>query len=856
MKLDEATAVLRPRSAWEAVDLGCALARRHWGRLMSGWLTVALPLWAIIVLLLRDHPLWAGFLIWWTKPVLTRQPVFFLSRALFGPPPGWRDFWRDWRGSLCRGLLAGLTVRRFSFQRSFVLPVTMLEGQTGRAYRQRVAVLSAHGGSSASSLGFVAINLEMVVAGALTMYLSSLLPNMEDWFRAGFMVVDEIPNWFLWVSTGFYAAAVALIEPFYSAAGFALYINSRTHLEGWDIEVIFRRMSVRLMPPAAVAACMIFAGLLYAGNANARTILPAKHDAKTTVEEVLRGPDFELEKKKVWIADSKPDRKLDVESSGPGMNLQWIGFFILGLAVVLVAWLLYKNRPELRPRGKAGGNDAPPGPRVMMGMDIAPESLPEDIPDAAWREYEAGRPAEAMRLLYRGSLSWLVNRAALPVHDSDTEGDCLRHAGRLPDTERVSFFTSLTAAWMTCAYAGDPPAAGVMKQLCDRWPFSLGHRPLGTFAAATACLIISLTAPLFQGCSPHGDAGFEERTVGYKGAARLNPWLAAEKMLNRMGTPAAVRGSLGVLPGRFTALVVPLEAITSRGIASQLLGWAANGGHLVVPCAGADRFRNDWRDGKVQPPGKYEPLLEELDVKPSDAFPKSPCDVVLGNGPVLSLQCKDKVSLDLRSSYQPDVLAGSERTACLASFPYGTGRVTLLASATPFRNRWIGEADHAAILYNILQLGGSSAVVFINRTKVNLWEMLVQYAWMPLIAAILLIALWLWRHLPRFGPALPASNGGLRDFGTQLDEAGAFLRARAGPAPMLAAARRSVLHAAEQRGITSDAPDFIDQLAARTGLPAADIRTALMNNPPATPPDPVTAAATLQKLQQGLGVSF
>ncbi|HEX2750508.1 MAG TPA: hypothetical protein VHM91_21055, partial [Verrucomicrobiales bacterium] len=106
MKLDQATAVLRPRSAWEAVDLGCAIVRRHWGPLMAGWLAVALPLWTLIVLLLRDHPGLAFGALLLTKPVLTRQPVFFLSRALFGKPPRIREYFRDWKLSLWKGLLS------------------------------------------------------------------------------------------------------------------------------------------------------------------------------------------------------------------------------------------------------------------------------------------------------------------------------------------------------------------------------------------------------------------------------------------------------------------------------------------------------------------------------------------------------------------------------------------------------------------------------------------------------------------------------------------------------------------------------------------------------------------------------
>ena len=39
---------------------------------------------------------------------------------------------------------------------------------------------------------------------------------------------------------------VSLIAPFFVASGFSLYLNQRTLLEAWDIELIFRRMTTRL----------------------------------------------------------------------------------------------------------------------------------------------------------------------------------------------------------------------------------------------------------------------------------------------------------------------------------------------------------------------------------------------------------------------------------------------------------------------------------------------------------------------------------------------------------------------------------------------------------------------------------
>ncbi len=42
-----------------------------------------------------------------------------------------------------------------------------------------------------------------------------------------------------------YLVALSLIEPLYLASGFTLYLNRRTELEGWDIEIVFRQLAAR-----------------------------------------------------------------------------------------------------------------------------------------------------------------------------------------------------------------------------------------------------------------------------------------------------------------------------------------------------------------------------------------------------------------------------------------------------------------------------------------------------------------------------------------------------------------------------------------------------------------------------------
>ena len=115
-----------------------------------------------------------------------------------------------------------------------------------------------------------------------------------------------------------------------------------------------------------------------------------------------------------------------------------------------------------------------PKARTVMGMDIAEETLPDDIPGEALAAFKAGDVGRAMRLLYRGSVSWLVEREGLPVRESDTEGECVEHSRSMADPERVSFFASMTEVWQSFAYGDEVPREEQMGALCQRWPFGRG----------------------------------------------------------------------------------------------------------------------------------------------------------------------------------------------------------------------------------------------------------------------------------------------------------------------------------------------------------------------------------------------
>jgi len=128
MKLDQVTLEIRPRSAWEAVDLGLLMAKRWWLPMMKIWLLVSFPVF-VFTLLIPANFFWVGaLLLWWLKPVLERPLLHILSHAVFNDLPDTRSTFKRFPALALKQVFASLTWRRLSPNRSMDLPVLQLEG--------------------------------------------------------------------------------------------------------------------------------------------------------------------------------------------------------------------------------------------------------------------------------------------------------------------------------------------------------------------------------------------------------------------------------------------------------------------------------------------------------------------------------------------------------------------------------------------------------------------------------------------------------------------------------------------------------------------------------------------------------
>jgi hypothetical protein len=240
MQVDAIALELRPRPMWEAADLGVRLVQAN---ARSVWLTCG-PVFAVVLVLalstVEIAPWLPSFILYWLKPWLDRSVLFVLSRAAFGQSTRFIDLWQSQRTVWWRQLPSTLLWRRLSPWRAFTQPIYQLEGQRGAARRQRRTQLLRGQRGAAGGMHFAFANVE----GALTFGLLA----MALWFAPDDLRGDAF-NWLtsddniaatLCLAT-VYGMAVMLLEPFYVAAGFAMYLNRRVQLEAWDIEQEFRR---------------------------------------------------------------------------------------------------------------------------------------------------------------------------------------------------------------------------------------------------------------------------------------------------------------------------------------------------------------------------------------------------------------------------------------------------------------------------------------------------------------------------------------------------------------------------------------------------------------------------------------
>lgn len=504
MQLEKLAAVLRPRPGSESAELGLQMLGRWRGQIYRAWFLVAIPVWIACTIIALFVP-WLGLLaFWWLKPLMERAPLYVVSDRLFGGNAklgglfvGHARLWKDF--------IANHSTRRFSPSRGVLAPIAMLEGLGGNTFNKRSRVMVSNSGSLLGlSLACFFIALNVILA--LCMLLLLVTPEPYQWIYywrwessdgiGGDLIrflIEPKPIWEQVLHCTMMFIMISVTSPIYAVCGFAVYINRRTEIECWDIELEFRKIAKRIANVGvAVLAVMLLLPQPAEAQVNCNTreqsiaeLQRADSPAKREYAEVLARTEFSRcqQARRMVDVEDKTARGRDNssdDSEWTGSGIRWgeserssglnITDILLVAAVLMVALMAFVVLQKLgwvatsKPVKKAE-------PVADIQFAETEEKLPADGDlDAARDLWGTGDHRDALALLYRTAVLRLHEHYRAPIGKGATEGDCLRWAKRhLKDqTELIRCLSILTRHWQWIAYGHRMPALD-FDELVDLW---------------------------------------------------------------------------------------------------------------------------------------------------------------------------------------------------------------------------------------------------------------------------------------------------------------------------------------------------------------------------------------------------
>ena len=474
---------LRSRSVWEAVDSGVLLWRSNFVFFIPFF---AVPVWvaACCLRLFSGELFFIPYLgLWWLKPLFDRLILHIVSKRFFGSSSQLKlkDIGRG-ISEMRRGLLGDLLWRRFSPGRAAKMPVRVLERLGAKQFAMRKKVLEGGGINFCSFISILGLALE---AALLLGEVLFALMTASLFFPTAIEYLEEnnhIAEIFIFAAFCF---NYILVESLYVCMGFGLYINSRVEVEGWDLELLFKKFTARKSDTRflkVVLLVCLFIVLPFSAYSEITAEFPddfpaAAEKAVHDLQEILSSPDFGSEREGWTIRfKSSDDEELpDVDFGESFGKIRYIFGFLLRLFVVLVIlgfaifvfyWLI-KNRRQLS-LGKLFTQKSSSliknrRPEVSGKSTEMLFSKAEDF-------FKTGNLREAWAACFSGCLEAYSLSCSIAFPAGATEYDCLRLVRecavsiREEADYRESAFDEIVQNWILFAYGSRPPVRGTFEK--------------------------------------------------------------------------------------------------------------------------------------------------------------------------------------------------------------------------------------------------------------------------------------------------------------------------------------------------------------------------------------------------------
>lgn len=298
--------------------------------------------------------------------------------------------------------------------------------------------------------------------------------------------------------------------------------------------------------------------------------------------------------------------------------------------------------------------------------------------------------------------------------------------------------------------------------------------------------------------------------VGYSGEARVNDFLASQRLLERMGQrTSSIRGlPIGKrMPGRSDVLLLPRrQTRITPGQAEALIEWVSHGGLLIT-----EGLTPESRDAEETQDPIFKAVGARLVWRPE----RQEEAVAPGVPPPTDLKTFDETNRDVRveidgRGYRVRLgawrelldlggeavrAAGNNSGIKLLQYDLGQGRVILCTELSCLLNGNLAEGDHAGFLSAlVLDWGPDNRAWIVYREEApSLWNWLRDNAWMVMGALGLVIVAGLWSAASRFGPRIPDPPEGRRSLLEHLTACGRFQWAQRDGVSLLRSSREATM---------------------------------------------------------------
>lgn len=361
-----------------------------------------------------------------------------------------------------------------------------------------------------------------------------------------------------------------------------------------------------------------------------------------------------------------------------------------------------------------------------------------------------------------------------------------------------------------------------------------------------------LLAVCLSGCGHYIE---RERETGYRGAARLNPFLAAERFLRDTEWEVVAERRWPDLGVGDAMVMMPAGMLSAEGLMRDAGEWVEQGGHLVCLFDHADSRRDDWLTGLTIPEDELPAVLVEWLRGRGVTMPTGGEGKKAAKVDARVVRVDDEAFEVTRTGGGKFVVTADgveAKPRAFVSMECGRGRLTLVGDARVFRNRWIGEADNAALLGELAAVSREGVIRIVQGTGVSFWALVWRHGWTVVIGVVALTVVWLWRSMPRFGPrAELAVADDRRSYLRHLAAVGGFFWRLDRGAGLLAPLRGEVIERLQRRHAAAGGKvdgDIFALAEAISGVPRERAQRALTDTGRADPARFTRMTADLQQM--------